>query len=243
VTDSNGNYVLSGTNVLGHDMLIVASDGTELWIDLAGTKTVQDVIDRINSHPNNAPLNPGDPPRIEARLALVGNGIELVDTSNGPDPLTVRSLQGSDAAVDLGFVAPGQSEANIDTLNANGELVLQSEDRNTLEADSVFNTLIRLRTALEQNDEEEIGRSLERLDADMDRVNFARAELGARLQNLEFIDLRLQDENVQLQSALSQDIDVDLVQAISDLTARQYAFEASLRTTASLLQLSLLNFL
>jgi flagellin-like hook-associated protein FlgL len=63
------------------------------------------------------------------------------------------------------------------------------------------------------------------------------------LQNLEFIDLRLQDENVQLQSALSQDIDVDLVQAISDLTARQYAFEASLRTTASLLQLSLLNFL
>jgi hypothetical protein len=36
---------------------------------------------------------------------------------------------------------------------------------------------------------------------------------------------------------------VDLVQAISDLTARQYAFEASLRTAAGLLQLSLLNFL
>ena len=48
---------------------------------------------------------------------------------------------------------------------------------------------------------------------------------------------------MQLQSALSQDMDVDLVEAISNLTARQYAFEASLRTAASLLQLSLLNFI
>ena len=57
------------------------------------------------------------------------------------------------------------------------------------------------------------------------------------------INERLEDENVQLRSALSQDIDVDLVDAISQLTGRQYAFEASLRTAASLLQLSLLNFI
>jgi flagellar hook-associated protein 3 FlgL len=107
----------------------------------------------------------------------------------------------------------------------------------------VFNTLLRLQTALAEGDETEIGRSLDRLDADMDRVNFARGELGARLQNLDTIELRLEDENVQLRGALSEDIDADLVQAISDLTARQYAFEASLRTTASLMQMTLLNFL
>jgi hypothetical protein len=38
-------------------------------------------------------------------------------------------------------------------------------------------------------------------------------------------------------------MDVDLVQAISELTARQFAFEASLRSAASLMQMSLLNFL
>jgi flagellin-like hook-associated protein FlgL len=53
----------------------------------------------------------------------------------------------------------------------------------------------------------------------------------------------MQDEDVQLRSALSNDTDVDLVQAISDLTARQVSLEASLKTTASILQLSLLNFL
>ena len=35
----------------------------------------------------------------------------------------------------------------------------------------------------------------------------------------------------------------DIIEAISNLTARQYAFEASLRTTASVLQLSLLDYI
>jgi flagellar hook-associated protein 3 FlgL len=84
---------------------------------------------------------------------------------------------------------------------------------------------------------------LERLDNDINRLNFARAEIGGRLQNLDVIGVRLEDENVQLQSALSDNIDVDLIEAISQLTARQYAFEASLRSSASLMQMSLLNFL
>ena len=74
-------------------------------------------------------------------------------------------------------------------------------------------------------------------------MNFAAAEIGIRLRNLQVVDIKLQDENVQLQSALSNEIDVDLVEAISNLTARQFAFEASLRSTASLLQMSLLNFI
>jgi flagellar hook-associated protein 3 FlgL len=168
-----------------------------------------------------------------------------VDHTAGVGTLTVSVVEGSAAARDLGFVAEGAtaSDPTAIVIDGSGNQVLKSEDRHTLEVDSVFNTLLRLKTALEENDEQEIGRALERLDADMDRVNFARAELGARLQTLEHIDLRLQDENVQLRSALSRDVDVDLVEAISNLTARQYAFEASLRTTASVMQLSLLNFL
>jgi flagellin-like hook-associated protein FlgL len=48
---------------------------------------------------------------------------------------------------------------------------------------------------------------------------------------------------VQLQSALSDEIDVDLVEAISNLTARQISLQASLQAMANVLQLSLLNFL
>jgi flagellin-like hook-associated protein FlgL len=238
LTDATGNHVISGKNVLGHDLLITSRDGTQLWIDLAGTSTVQDVIDRINTNPNAGPAG------VTARLAVVGNGIELVDASGGAGTLTVQTIDGSPAAKHLGFVAEGATSSDPgDVQVVGGNQVLQSEDRHTLETDSVFNTLLRLRSALEEGDVPEIGRSIERLDEDLTRVNFASAELGVRLQNLQVVDIKLQDENVQLNSALSNDLDVDLVEAISNLTARQYAFEASLRTAGSLLQLSLLNFI
>ncbi|MEX2306554.1 MAG: hypothetical protein WD738_03125 [Pirellulales bacterium] len=238
---NRGVGVPTANDPTSDDLLITARDGTtQLTINLSTADTVQDVIDLINNNPAN-----GVPPAVEARLALVGNGIELVDSTVGPGTLTVAVVEGSQAAQYLGFVAEGatQSDPSAVQVDGSGNQVLTSEDRHTLEADSVFNTLLRLRTALEQGDVEEIGRSLERLDADLDRVNFARAELGGRLQNLAVIDVRLQDEDVQLRSALSQDIDVDIVQAISDLTARQFAFQASLQTTASMMRLSLLDFI
>jgi flagellar hook-associated protein 3 FlgL len=239
LTNSTGDHVLSGSNVLGNDLLIETRDGTQLWIDLAGAETVDDVIDRINTAAGLAGVS------FTAQLATTGNGIQLVDGSTGAGTLTVRLLEGSQAAEYLGFVAAGSVESDPSDVQVDGlgNQVLTSEDRHTLEADSLFNTLLRLRTALLAGDEEEIGRSVERLDADFARVNFAQAELGTRLQSLTAIGNQLQDEDVQLRSALSQEVDADIIEAISNLTARQYAFEASLRTTASVLQLSLLDYI
>jgi flagellar hook-associated protein 3 FlgL len=232
--DADGNYTLAGGNVLGNDLVVVARDGNRLYVDLGGAETIQDVIDRINAHPSN---NTGTT-AVTAQLATSGNGIELVDSSTGGGTLSVEAAEGSQAAEFLGFVPNGTV-----TINGAGHQVLQSEDRNALEADGVFNTLLRLRTALEDGNVVEIGRAIDELDADISQVTFAMAEIGTRLRNLEAIDIRLQDENVQLRSALSQDIDVDVIEAISNLTARQFAFEASLRTAASLMQISLLNFI
>ena len=67
--------------------------------------------------------------------------------------------------------------------------------------------------------------------------------MGSNFQVLQLTGQNLQDEVIQLKSALSEEIDVDLVQAISELTARQVSLEASLRATANILQLSLLNFI
>jgi flagellin-like hook-associated protein FlgL len=238
LTDDSGNYVMTGRSVLGNDLMIEARDGTQIWIDLAGAKTVQDVLDRINSNPSNIP------PLVTAQLARVGNGIELIDSSVGAGTLTVRAAEGSLAAQHLGFLAAGETATNPSQVTVDGSnQVLQSDDRHTLEADSVFNTLLRLRRVLENGDVSAIGLELDRLDEDITRVSFASAEIGNRLQDLNVMKLRLEDEDVQLRSALSEDLDVDLVEAISNLTARQYAFEASLRTAATLLQTSLLNYI
>lgn len=89
----------------GTDFTIIRSDGTEIEVDLSQAKTLQDVLDRINQHPDNqTPLPP-----IVARLASSGNGIELLeDNPSGSSPLTVRREFGSNAAIDLGLVPPGE---------------------------------------------------------------------------------------------------------------------------------------
>ncbi|MEO0530860.1 MAG: hypothetical protein AAF266_09855 [Planctomycetota bacterium] len=137
----------------------------------------------------------------------------------------------------LGFIPDG--ETSVTSTGA----TLQSEDRNTREVDSVFTTLIRMRDALLEGDDATFESEVNRLDTDIDRVTFSRAEIGARLQNLDAIETRLVNEEVTLRSALSEEIDADLVEVISDFTAKQASLQASLQISGTLLNLSILDFI
>jgi len=224
------NYGVGLPTGTGADLSITAGDGSSFAVDLSGAVTIEDILNRINGNISNTGL-------VTARLADTGNGILLVDTSGGMGDLVVAKVEGSQAAEYLGFVPEGQTESR------GGSGTLQSTDRNYLETASVFSTLTRLRDALTSGDIQAIERAIASIDQDIDRVSFARAEVGARQQGLELAQYNLQDEEVLLRSALSDEIDVDMVQAISDFTARQASLEASLRASASILQLSLLNFI
>jgi flagellar hook-associated protein 3 FlgL len=216
------------------DFTITASDGVgtvDLDIDVSGASTVQDVIDLINNHP----LNNSAGVQVTARLNAVGNGIEIVD--GGGQPLTITAAEGSQAAQYLGLLPAGTA-----TVTAAGGTI-SGVDKNFLETPSVFTTLIRLRDALAANDVTAIEAAISGIDADLNRVTFARSEVGARQQALDVTSRNLEEEDVQLRSALSAELEVDLVEAISNLTARQISLEASLKATAGILQMSLLNYL
>lgn len=95
--------------VEGPEVIIRRDDGVNLEIDLTDARTIGDVLDRINQHPDN--LDPHT--AVTARLAEFGNGIELID--NNPIPsgarLTVARGSLSEAVWDLGLVPAGQNEA------------------------------------------------------------------------------------------------------------------------------------
>ncbi|TWT88218.1 flagellar hook-associated protein FlgL [Pseudobythopirellula maris] len=226
VADISGQGVLASSH--GFDLEVVAGDGTTFQVDLSRANTMQDVLDAFNSQAGGA---------VTARLAAVGNGVELVDNTGGPGDLTINQVGSSFAGEDLGFFADGETTASSSTGS------LTSEDPNPQEVDSVFTTLIRLREAILAGDEEAIGTEINRLDEDADRLNFGRAEVGSRLRTLETIDYRLADEEVELRAALSQEIDVDFTEAVSDFTARQFALQASLQMTGQILQQTLLNYI
>jgi len=212
------------------DFNITAKDGETFAINLSGAESVGDVLDRIN----NATGNAG---RVTARLAASGNGVELFDSTGSGGDLTVTKIGTSRAAEFLGLLDADE------TTQSTSATTLTGIDRNALETDSVFTSLIRLRDALSADDLPEIERAAAKLDGDFDRVTFAQADVGTRFRSLEFSKFNLQDEEIQLRSALSEEIDVDLIEAISQMTARQISLEASLRATANILQLSLLNFI
>ena len=91
------------------DMKITAGDGTEIEVNLKESKTLGDVITKIN-----AALGP----KGYASIASNGRGLKITDASvdyDDPqaDPMTIEALNGSTAASDLGLAG---------TVNATGVL-------------------------------------------------------------------------------------------------------------------------
>ncbi|MFV1965562.1 MAG: hypothetical protein ACC628_09085 [Pirellulaceae bacterium] len=120
---------------------------------------------------------------------------------------------------------------------------LRARDVNPMETKGVFNSLIRLNDAIQDFDLGQVERSVAMLDDDFQRLNFARSDLGVRAGTLDAIKRRMENEDVELKAALSNEIDADFVQAISDLSARQANMEATLRMIGKSMQLTVLDFL
>lgn len=116
-------------------------------------------------------------------------------------------------------------------------------DNNPQETRGLFTGLLRLKRALEANDVLGVQRSLDVLDAAVLKMNFTRSDLGARQQGLDVLKYRLDSEEVELRSMLSNEHDIDMVEVVSNLTARQVALEAGLMATAKIFGMTLMNYL
>jgi flagellar hook-associated protein 3 FlgL len=215
----------------GVDFTIELTDGTVLDIDLTTEETIGDVLDLINAVAGGS---------LGAGLVSYGNGIELVDTNGGAQPLTVTRTTGSFAANELGLIPQGEDSVSV---SGGPPVVLSGDDPNPQETAGLFTGLLRLRRAVEENDLAGIERAVQILDVHVLESNLARAELGARMQGLEALDDALETENIQLREAMSQDYDADFAQVTSELMARQIALQAALMTTAESFRLTLLNYL
>lgn len=209
--------------------------GDVITVNLGGSDSTTDAIAAsINGElPDHTVVSNGSAAVLQTDGGTFASPVVFaapVTGGNAPDSITAAG----GFAERLGFV---------DDATAGADGSLTSSDRHTLSASSVFDTLIRLRNLLEQGEIDLAGNEINRLEEDLDRANFGRSEIGARLQNLAVIEDRLKDEDVELRSALSLEIDADLTEVITDLTAQQFALQASLQSAGQILSLSLLDFI
>lgn len=221
LADLNGGRGVSTSS--GAELQVNRRNGTTFQVEIGAAQTIQDAIDAINT----ADAGGG----VAASFSTTGNGIVLNDSTAGAGQLSVISINFSTAARDLG----------LDQAAAGGTLT--SKDTNGIEVPGVFGNLAKLQTALTANDQAGITAAAEGLKADYDRIVRVRGETGARVQELDSRQSNLQDENLATTGLLSKLKDTDFTDAISRFQTLQTSLQASLQTTARILNLSLMDFL
>jgi len=108
---------------------------------------------------------------------------------------------------------------------------------------NVFTALNTLREALVKDDVNGISASFANLNASLNTVLQARAEYGALVRTMDTLEVGHSANEVSETAQLSAVEDSDFVKNASDVAALQLALEATLNTSARVLQPSLLDFL
>ncbi|WP_231617784.1 flagellin N-terminal helical domain-containing protein [Novipirellula aureliae] len=217
------------------DLSITRPDGRVLELDLESAKTVDDVIELIQNHPQNQ-----DSARVLVGLNEFGNGIEL-NAPPGTEPMVIRQLGTSNAGNRLGLIPEGQNEASGESVGSVNQIA--GTDYMPLEAGGAIDTLLRLEKAVLDGDVGEIDRLQQRIDDDLDRATYARAKVGIWSRNMLDMKETTETQIVQMKEQLSNEVDADLATVISEMQQRQVAMEASMQLIAKTSQMTILNYL
>lgn len=111
------------------------------------------------------------------------------------------------------------------------------------DGDSVFDHLNALSAALRSADSAGITAGIDALNADLERLSAAHADVGTRQARVEQAQQIAADTELRLRTSLSEIENADLPAVTVDLQMQEMAYQASLAATARVMQPSLLDFL
>jgi flagellar hook-associated protein 3 FlgL len=108
---------------------------------------------------------------------------------------------------------------------------------------NVFSLLRSLDVALKTNDKASIQDALEPLDQALNQVNLMRAEIGGRVNVLNYTADGIHKSTVDNKALTSQIEDADMFQTMADLTKSDTTLKGTLETSNRVLGLNLLDYL
>jgi flagellar hook-associated protein 3 FlgL len=189
-------------------------------IELQAGDNVGGIIARIND--SAAP--------VRARLDPVQNSLVLETTR--PHQIWLEDRSGT-VLQDLGLIAAGDTSPP-------GNLALSAREF----GGSLYDMVIHLRDSLFAGDVEAVGGSgLRGIGQSIESLTGWLADLGARDARMQIVSARLNYEIPEVEGLYSQEVDLDLSKAITDLKMLEYTHKAALNTTARILRPTLLDFL
>ncbi len=107
----------------------------------------------------------------------------------------------------------------------------------------IFTVLTGLSNALQTSDFAGITAALNDLDVHQDNISALRGEGAAKINRLELTASRFEAQKIATGDQLSRIEDVDMAQAITDLSMKETVYRSALATGARVIQPSLIDFL
>ncbi|CEG24344.1 Flagellar hook-associated protein 3 [Planococcus massiliensis] len=203
---------------------------TNLWLDETDQTIgkMTDVMQRVRElavNGNNGTLAPEDRATIAAEIKELANQLEEFSKAkvNGQDLFAAVADGEKEFTISNGITIKGS--VSKEALFGPGDQLIQSvKDW----ADSISNG-------------QEV--KLDEFDAGFNQLLSVQSEIGARANRVEAFENRMLDNNLQLQKMLSSIEDVDYAEAMIRLKSEESVYQASLASSAKIIQPTLMDFL
>lgn len=133
-----------------------------------------------------------------------------------------------------------------DDINVNvpgSDLFNRGSDGKQGEKCSLIDTFDRIIAAMDSGDHSQASALLADLDVEVENLLRVRAGLGARMNRVELTSNRLDEDYTNFTKLMSLNEDVDIAEAIMNLSNEMNVYQASLATSARVIQQSLVDYL
>ncbi len=189
-------------------------------IDLKAGDNVHAIVARINDSPAAA----------KASLDPVLNSLVIESTT--PHQLMIEDGGNGSVLADLGLISPGVAPPQNIAPDARAS------------GGSLFDMIVFLRDQLYNGETIDVGGAgLKGIDIGQDNLITSLAEIGSRYERLETVERRLLREIPNITERNSNEVDIDMAKAITELKMYEYTHKAALGVAGRILQPTLLDFL
>jgi flagellar hook-associated protein 3 FlgL len=173
-------------------------------------------------------------------------GSYIFSGTNSQNPAFVATRDDTGEIINVALNPEGASGDIIREIGYDHRIVVNVEGEELLMADedsNLFDGLIRFRDALRNGDLDEIGNTIDRLDAAHNQVLTQRTFLGAMGQRVMQAQELVMEMAIDYTDDLSRVEDIDYAEAILQYTIEENAYKAALGAASRVLQPTLLDFL